>query len=171
MSQTAIHADLEAEFAAVAASAGCELVHAEWKGGTLRVFIDRPEGVSVDDCATVSRQLSALLDVSELGQAAFGSRRYLLEVSSPGLDRQLYRPEDYERFRGRLARLTLRTDPAVQPAPQSRPGAQRTIVGRLEDFRRDAEGAEVSVLEVATGERLQIPLDNIRKARLEIELA
>ncbi len=173
MSQTAIHADLEAEFAAVAASSGCELVHVELKGGTLRVILDRPQGVTVDDCATVSRQLSALLDVSEFARAAIGDRQYLLEVSSPGLDRQLYRPRDYERFRGRLARLTFRTATAGDSGPPSTrgPGAKRTIVGRLEDFRRDTEGAEVSVLELATGERWRIPLEDIRKARLEVELS
>ncbi len=163
MKQTAIHADLEAEFAAVAASSGCELVDAEFHGGTLRVVLDRPDGVTVDHCATVSRQLSALLDVSD-----FGRRRYLLEVSSPGLDRKLTRPEDYKRFRGRLARLTFRPDPAA--APQESPGAKRTVVGRLEDFRPDDAGAEVSVVESATGERLQIPLADIHQARLEVEL-
>ncbi len=162
MSQTAIHADLEADFAAVAASSGCELVGVEFHGGTLRVVLDRPEGVTVDDCATVSRQLSALLDVSD-----FGRRRYLLEVSSPGLDRKLTRPQDYERFRGRLARLTFRPDPADR---RKKPEAKRTIVGRLEDFRRDDAGAEVSVVESATGERLRIPLEDIHQARLEVEL-
>ena len=140
MSQTAIHADLEAEFAAVAADVGCELAHVEWKGGTLRVVLDRPdEAVTVDHCAKVSRQLSALLDVHDFAPGGSGDRKYLLEVSSPGLDRKLYRPEDYERFRGRLARVT-------------------------------AGGPEVALREDATGEVLRLPLKEIRTARLEVEL-
>ena len=101
MAQTAIDGELRSEFAAVAQQAGCELVHAEYRGGTLRVFLDRPEGVTLGDCATVSKELSAVLDVAD-----FGKGHYTLEVSSPGLDRQLYTPADYERFCGRLVRVT-----------------------------------------------------------------
>lgn len=164
MSQTAIHADLEAEFAAVAAGSGCELVHVDFAGGTLRVTLDRPEGgVTVDDCAAVSRELSALLDVHE-----FGNRRYLLEVSSPGLDRKLYRPEDYERFRGRLARLTFLVGDDAEDGGRR---GKRTVVGALEDFRRhETGGAEVSLREKQTGELLRIPYGDIRAARLEVEL-
>ena len=162
MSPTAIHADLEAEFAAVAAGSGCELVHVDFRGGTLRVTLDRPDGgVTVDDCATVSRELSALLDVHE-----FGNRRYVLEVSSPGLDRPLYRPEDYERFHGHLARVTFR--PLDPGAGNPR---RRTVVGRLEELRRDDAGeAEVSLRDAQTGELLQIPLADVQAARLEVEL-
>ena len=167
MSQTAIHADLEAEFAAVAADVGCELAHVEWKGGTLRVVLDRPdEAVTVDHCAKVSRQISALLDVHDFAPAGPRDRKYLLEVSSPGLDRKLYRPEDYERFRGRLARVTRRSDPA---APSG--GGPRTFVARLAGLDREAAGGpEVSLREDATGEILRLPLTEIRTARLEVEL-
>jgi ribosome maturation factor RimP len=95
-------AELTPELEQIAAASGCELVHAELKGGVLRVFLDRPEGqgaVTLEDCSHVSRQVSALLDVLD-----FGTGRYVLEVSSPGLDRQLYKPRDYERFAGRGAR-------------------------------------------------------------------
>ena len=168
MSQTAIHADLEAEFAAVAADVGCELAHVEWKGGTLRVVLDRPdEAVTVDHCATVSRQISALLDVHDFAPAGSGGRKYLLEVSSPGLDRKLYRPEDYERFRGRLARVTCRSDPAAPPGR----GGKRTFVGRLMGLDREAGGGpEVAIREDATGELFRLPLEEIRTARLEVEL-
>ena len=75
------------EIEQVAQAVGCELVHAELKGGVLRLFVDRPEGgVTLADCQLVSKQVSALLDVLD-----FGTGRYVLEVSSPGLDRQLYR--------------------------------------------------------------------------------
>ncbi len=150
--------ELEAEFAAIAAAAGCELVHAEWKGGILRVFIDRPEGgVTHAHCETVSRQVSALLDVVD-----FGAGRYLLEVSSPGLDRQLYRAADYRRFAGRLVRVTY--------FPTG--GAKRTVVGRLAELLPPAGevGGEVAVIESETEGRIDVPLAAIAMARLEIEL-
>jgi hypothetical protein len=80
------------ELAAIAESVGCELVRVEFKGGVLRLMLDREPGserlgVSHEDCANVSRQASALLDVVD-----FGPARYTLEVTSPGLDRPLYRP-------------------------------------------------------------------------------
>lgn len=154
MSQTALDANLEAEFAAVAAGEGCELVHVDYRQGRLRVFLDRPQGVTLDDCQTVSKQLSALLDVSD-----FGNDRYLLEVSSPGLDRELYGPRDYERFRGHQVRVTYFA---------GEPKAKRTIVGRLEDFQ--AEAGEISVREQPAGVLVTIPLHDLKKARLEPEL-
>ncbi len=68
----------------------------------LRVFIDKDTGVNVEDCATVSRQLSAVLDVEDPI-----SSRYTLEVSSPGLDRQLFEPEQYQDYVGKELRLKL----------------------------------------------------------------
>ena len=155
MSQTAIDAKLEQEFSAVAASSGCELVHVDFRQGTLRVFLDRPQGVTLDDCQTVSKQLSALLDVSE-----FGDSRYLLEVSSPGLDRELYGPKDFERFCGQQVRVTFFS---------GEPRVKRTIVGLMEDFQ-PAGGGEISVIEQPTGRRHDIALDDIKKARLEPDI-
>jgi ribosome maturation factor RimP len=153
-------AELQPEIERIAEAAGCELVHAELKGGVLRLFLDKPEGVTLADCEHVSKQVSAYLDVVD-----FGKSRYVLEVSSPGLDRQLYRPRDYERFVGRRARVTL-TDPAT--------GKKRTVVGRLESFTRpeEAPGEEARVVVVAEpkGERLEVTLRDIQQARLEIEL-
>ena len=157
MSQTAIDAKLEGEFAAVAASSGCELVHVEIRQGRMQVLLDRPQGVTLGHCQTVSKQLSALLDVAE-----FGSSSYTLEVSSPGLDRKFYRPEDYDRFRGQLVRVTFLE-------PEAR--AKKTIVGRLEDYRPKAEAdGEISVVESQTGSPHEIPLRDILQTRLEIEL-
>jgi len=86
---------------------GLELVHVQYlaqqRSPMLRVYIDKPGGVTLDDCQTVSRQASVLLDVEDLI-----SDRYVLEVSSPGLDRPLFRVEDYTRFSGRKVRLTTR---------------------------------------------------------------
>lgn len=160
-------AEIIPELEAVAAASGCELLHAELKGGVMRLILDKPEGVTLADCEHVSKQASALLDVLD-----FGSGRYVLEVSSPGLDRQLYRPQDYERFAGRLARVTM-DDPET--------GKKKTVVARLEGLRRppaaDAadtaagpEGAEVLLKDDKSGERQSIPLKNVKLARLEIEL-
>lgn len=147
--------DLEAEFAAIATHAGCELVHTEFAGGTLRLFIDRPEGgVTLADCELVSKLVSALLDVVD-----FGARRYVLEVSSPGLDRPLYRARDYERFTGKLVRVTY----------FAAEGGKRTVVGRLDEVRPVGEG-EITVTVTETGERVDLPLGWIKAARLEIEL-
>jgi ribosome maturation factor RimP len=153
-------AELQPELESIAESAGCELVHAEVKGGILRLFIDRPEGVSLADCEHVSKLTSAWLDVVD-----FGDSRYVLEVSSPGLDRQLYRPRDYARFVGRKVRVTM-DDPETR--------RKRTVVGRLEAFELPAdvpEGeARVVVVAEPKGERCEVSLRDIRQARLEIEL-
>ena len=152
----AIAPKLVTELEAIAEAAGCELVHAEWKGGTLRLFIDRPDrpgGVDLADCELVSKQASALLDVAD-----FGAGRYVLEVSSPGLDRGLYRPRDWERFVGSLARVTYK--------PEA--GAKRTIVARLEGF--DPATGDATLLDEGPDERHVINLKNVIRARLEVEL-
>lgn len=148
--------ELTPEIEQIAEAAGCELVHAELKGGALRVFIDKPEGVTLADCEHVSKQVSALLDVLD-----FGTSRYVLEVSSPGLDRQLYKPGDYDRFTGRLARVTF-DDPAT--------GKKKTVVARLRGLRRPEQGEAEVLLEEGSGEPWGVPLKNVKTARLEIEL-
>jgi ribosome maturation factor RimP len=153
-------AEIAPEIEQIAQGAGCELVHAELKGGVLRIFVDKPEGVMLADCEQVSRQVSALLDVLD-----FGAGRYILEVSSPGLDRQLYRPRDYERFAGRLAR-----DTSLAPVT----GKTKTEVARLKGLRR-AEGASeedavVLLEDDRTGATRELPLNHVKLARLEIEL-
>src|SRR5262250_1372884 len=98
----------------VAGSYGLEIFDVQFRreaaGMVLRVRIDRPgpaasaeESVSVEDCANVSRDLSAILDVEDVVPA-----RHILEVSSPGLDRQLRGASDYARFAGRRAKLVMR---------------------------------------------------------------
>src|SRR5262245_40117098 len=102
--------------ARVAASYGLDIFEVQFRreaqGMVLRVLIDRPgpsatatESVSVDDCANVSRDLSALLDVEDLVPTA-----YVLEVSSPGLDRPLRQIDDFRRFAGRRAKIVM-SDP------------------------------------------------------------
>ena len=86
---------------------GFELADLELKlggrSGLVRVFIDRPEGIGIDDCEVVSRQVSAILDVEDPLPG-----NYTLEVSSPGLDRKLTKPEHFRRFMGEEVKVTLR---------------------------------------------------------------
>src|SRR5205085_10510083 len=83
---------------------GYELVDLELKGAgnssVLRIFIDKPDGISHQDCGLVSEQVGTVLDVEDVIP-----HRYTLEVSSPGLDRKLVRESDYTRFEGKLARI------------------------------------------------------------------
>lgn len=148
-----IDPELEAELAGAAEAVGCELAFLEWKGGVLRLAIDRPEGVTLADCERVSKQASALLDVLD-----FGAGRYTLEVSSPGLDRPLTKSKDWERFIGRLVRLTYGNAEI----------RKRTVVARLESF--DVERQSASLLVEESGEHLALPLVQIKTARLEIEI-
>jgi ribosome maturation factor RimP len=137
----------------VATSEGLYLVDVELKGGRsnplLRVYIDKPGGVSHADCALVSEQMSAILDVEE---PIPGS--YTLEVSSPGLDRKLTKAGDYEHFAGRRARLVLR-----QPVEQ-----QTVLEGRLAGL---AEGRVR--LDLGADGLKELELENISKARLVVE--
>lgn len=137
----------------IATSEGLELVEAEWKGGsrrgTLRVFIDKPSGITHADCERVSRQLSAVLDVEDLIPAT-----YQLEVSSPGLDRKLSKRADYERFAGRKARVRFR-----EPLHGT-----RQLTGRIKS------SSDIAVsLRNARGETVEILFGDIEQARLVVE--
>lgn len=156
MSTNVIDEELETELRTAAESADCELLHIELSGNRLRIFLDREDGgVNIDHCQTVSRLASAILDVHD-----FGTRKYVLEVSSPGLDRQLYGPRDYRRFQGSLARVTF--------VDEER--AKKTVVGRLGDFDETPGQERVTLTEEPSGHQLTLDLRDIRKARLEIEL-
>ena len=136
----------------VAHSEGMEVVEVEWKVGKqrfLRVYIDKPEGISHRDCEVVSNQLSVILDVEDLVPGP----RYVLEISSPGLDRKLTRPADFERFVGRLTRIST-----AEPVE-----GQRFFEGRLAGY-----AAEKVKLEVK-GRVIELPLAAIRKANLVVE--
>jgi ribosome maturation factor RimP len=133
---------------------GLELVHVELAGGArspvVRVFIDKPGGVTHEDCSEVSQHVGTVLDVED-----FIPGTYTLEVSSPGLERGLYRREDYERFEGRPARLKTRG--AI--------GGQRNFRGRIIGI----EGEEV-LFDDKTSGRVRVPLPEIAKANLEIDI-
>lgn len=134
-------------------SEGLELVDAEWKGGsrggTLRIFIDKPSGITHTDCENVSRQLSAALDVEDLIPGA-----YRLEVSSPGLDRKLTRRADFERFVGHKAKMRFR-----EPLHGT-----RQVTGHIQT----CSTSEVA-LRTASGETLGIALGDIELARLVVD--
>ncbi len=133
---------------------GVELVHAEVAGPEghpiLRVFIDKPGGVTHHDCSDVSHHLGTVLDVEDFIHSA-----YTLEVSSPGIERGLYRPADYERFAGHLAKIKSRS-----PIKN-----QRNFRGRIVGLA-DSE----VIFEDNTSGRVRIPISNIAKANLEIDV-
>jgi len=128
---------------------GYELVEIEYqpnpKYGVLRIFIDQPEGIQLDDCQEVSNQVSALLDVEDPIPG-----HYNLEVSSPGLDRPLNKVEDFERFTGETVKI--KTGMAID--------GQRNFKGRLCGI----EGDDITI--EFDGKQVSLPLASIEKARL-----
>lgn len=133
---------------------GLELVHAEVIGPEnkpiVRVFIDKPNGITHEDCSEVSLHMGTILDVED-----FIHSSYTLEVSSPGLERGLYKRADYERFAGSLAKV--KTTQAIK--------GQRNFRGRL----IGVDGNEV-IFDDKTSGRVNIPLDLIGKANIEIDV-
>jgi len=151
----------------VAATHGVELVEAELRGGgkarMLRVVIDKPEGVTHEDCANVSRELSTVLDVED----AVPGGPYTLEVSSPGLDRRLLKPQDYQRFTGSLVKLMTR-----EPV-----NGNRHFEGRLESFADNritletaGGGKKPKPGHAQPGQKIEIDVANIEKASLVPEI-
>ena len=155
----------------VAASFGLEVVDLEMRGGgkarMLRIVIDKPTGVTHEDCANLSREVSTIIDVED----AVPGGSYVLEVSSPGLDRKLSRPADFERFRGSRVKVTTR-DPV---------NGSRHFEGRLEHFeggRLTLDLAEArrkfrprrNASETPAPQRLEIDLANVEKANLVPEI-
>lgn len=134
-------------------SLGLELFDIEYsgshRGGALRIFIDKKEGVTLDDCEKVSRYLGQALDLEDPIP-----HRYTFEVSSPGLDRPLKRKEDFLRFVGKKVKIkTL--------LPMNN---QKVFSGRLLDFKE-----EKVFLQLNNGAEQQISFDQIAQARLEVE--
>lgn len=141
--------DLTALFEPVVESMGYELVGLEFHGsehhGVLRVFIDHENGITVDDCAAVSRQVSAVLDVEDPISQAFD-----LEVSSPGINRPLFKLADYEKYSGSKAKIKL----AV------------ALDGR-KNFNGDLQGVDNNhVLITVDNETYKLPFQDIAKAHL-----
>lgn len=149
MSRAASHKELEALITPVVESFGLELWGHEYTpfGGSalVRVFVDGPNGVTLDDCAQISDQLSALFDVEDPIPVA-----YRLEVSSPGLDRVLFRPEQYGRYLGERLKLRLRWPVAER---RNWTGVLRACEGELVRIEVD-------------GEPVEVPLEAVQRARL-----
>ncbi len=138
---------------AVAAQYGVEVVDIELAGGarrpTVKIFIDKEGGVTLDDCERISRALSAVLDVEDPIATP-----YVLEVSSPGLDRPLKGLRDFEKSVGKLARVI--TKAAIE--------RQTFFVGRILEVR----GSVIRLL-TENEKEVEIPFEQVSKARLEIE--
>lgn len=138
----------------VADSEGMELVEVEVKGSgsqrLVRISIDKPEGVTHADCELMSQQVGTILDVEDVVPGG----RYTLEVSSPGVERKLLKPRDYERFQGKKAKITLRD--ALE--------GRRHWEGTLAGF----ENGSIS-LNVEPGKLIRIPFDHVQKANLKFE--
>lgn len=146
-------ANVEAIVEPVVTSLGYELVGTEFmqqgRSGLLRVYIDIENGITLDDCQRVSHQLSGVLDVEDVIKS-----QYQLEVSSPGLDRPLFKMEHFERFIGHKAKMKL-------TAPLN---GQRKFSGIL----RGVKDGNV-ILEIEDGE-IALPLSAIDKANLIPEI-
>jgi len=149
----------------VASSSGLEIVEVEMRGGgkarMLRIYIDKPDGVTHEDCANLSREVGTILDVEDVMPG--GS--YLLEVSSPGLDRKLSRAKDFERFTGKRVKLTTRN-----PV-----NGNRHFEGRLESFHEgrltlDLGEHKTKSRGTAAPLRLDLDLGNVEKANLVPEI-
>lgn len=130
---------------------GIDLVEIEFKPHgrrwVLRIYIDRPSGVTLDDCELVSRQMGALLDVKDLIP-----HQYHLEVSSPGIDRVLRRPRDFRNYAGSPVRIRTR----------KKQTGRRNFRGLLKGMDNESVVVEVE------GKRVEIALENIDKARLDL---
>ena len=138
----------------VAIDHGLELVHAEVAGPDnkpiVRIFIDKPNGVTHQDCSEVSLHVGTVLDVEDFIHAS-----YTLEVSSPGIERGLYKRLDYERFAGSLAKLRTR-----KPV-----NGQRNFRGRLLGI----DGEDI-LFEDRTSGRVRVPFEVVAKANLEMDV-
>jgi ribosome maturation factor RimP len=156
----------------VAASSGLEVVELDFRGGgksrMLRITIDKPGGVTHEDCANLSREVGTILDVEDVVPGA----SYVLEVSSPGLDRKLTRAAEYERFVGSLVRLTTWKEV----------NGSRHFQGRLESFqdgqivlqlggqRSTGKPGKKKPPPVTEAARVEIDLANVEKANLVPEV-
>jgi ribosome maturation factor RimP len=142
-----------------------EIVEVELRGGgkarMLRIFVDKSGGVTHEDCANLSREVGTILDVEDV----IPGGSYLLEVSSPGLDRKLSRPADYERFTGSRVKVMTR-----QPVNGS-----RHFEGRLESFQQGRLTIEMNAARKKPrlgggSQKLEIELANVEKANLVPEI-
>jgi ribosome maturation factor RimP len=153
MNKFSITERVEKIAAGVAEEAGLELVHVELVGTErkpiIRIFIDKPGGVTLEDCSSASRSVEKVLDEEDFIPSA-----YLLEVSSPGLERGLYNLSDFQRFSGETAKV--KTDEAID--------GQKNFRGRIV-----AVEDQNVIFEDRTNGKIIIPYSTIKKANLEID--
>ncbi len=139
---------------AVCAAKDIEFVHLEVAGSkksfTVTIYIDKEGGVSVDDCAEVSREIEALMDADDLIESA-----YILEVSSPGLERELYSLADFEKFIGNLAKIRF-----IEPVSERK--SVKGVIDRMEN-------GEI-VITVKDSDDLRFNFENVKKANLQVDL-
>lgn len=154
MSKQTVNEKIAVAAAEVAEKNGVELVQAQIAGAgrslTIRIFIDKPGGVTHEDCSLVSRQLGDILDADD-----FIASGYLLEVSSPGLERELYSLQDFKRFAGSLAKV--KTSQAID--------GQKNFRGRV----AAVEGEEI-VFDDNTKGLVRFGFDVVSKANLQIDI-
>jgi len=145
---------LEELLSPVVTSLGFEFVGMEYlpqgKHSLLRIYIDTPDGITVDDCSAVSHQVSGVLEVEDPING-----HYVLEVSSPGLDRPLFKFEDFERFSGHNVQIRL----------QIPMDGRRNYKGLLEGVQADGQLVDVAI----DDEIISLPWDKIEKARLVVD--
>jgi ribosome maturation factor RimP len=137
----------------VGQSEGIEIVEVELKGDgrnqLLRISIDKPEGITHADCELISQQMGTILDVEDVMPG-----HYTLEVSSPGVERKLLKPRDFERFQGKKARISLH-----EPVEK-----QRNFEGTLAGY---ADG--IVTLDLGGGRTVRFRVDQVAKANLKFE--
>lgn len=137
-----------------AADCGVEFVHLEISGTkrnqVVRIFADKEGGITIEDCSNVSRAVEAAMDADDFMPAA-----YVLEVSSPGLDRELYSLADFEKFAGKLAKIKMKPDF----------GGPKVLNGRIVKI----EGSDISFNDRTAGE-LVFPYESVAKANLKIDI-
>ena len=138
-----------------ARESGIEIVHVDITGTkrdlVLRVYIDKPEGVTIDDCAGVSQQIEAVLDVEDIIPS-----RYVLEVSSPGIERELYSLADFVRFTGQLAKVKTKAEI----------DGQKTFAGYIVGV----EGDTITIEDRTRG-MVSFDYSEVEKANLKIDLS
>ena len=141
--------------AAVAAESELELVHIDIAGTkrdvVVRIYIDKPEGVTIDDCSRFSRAVEDVLDTED-----FIPSKYVLEVSSPGIERELYSLADFVKFTGSLAKVKTNVEIS----------GQKTFVGNIVEA-----GDEQIVIEDKTQGNVAFQYSDVAKANLKIDLA
>ena len=146
----------------VASSSGYEVVevelHGSGKARRLRIFIDKPQGVTHEDCANFSREIGTILDVEDV----IPGGSYVLEISSPGLDRKLLKPADFERFQGSLVKFSTH-----EPIDGNRHFQGRLVSLTAVELTVDLDaGAGKKKVQRQGSGRLKVAFSNVEKAQL-----